>query len=208
MAGRTGREEKSNSSLLHLISLFSQQGQELRKPPSKGFHTGSAQKPEDLTSSKPSQMCWEEQMGSEEEEEEEQREGSAETALPCTAPARTYRSWENKPELLLAGCAVPRALPGQKAQGWGEEMPRAAGMAEAGTALTGNPSASLLRNARHPRDPCNKPGWELPCWQQLPATLRPRRQAEPPFLSWGVPGKTHPACRAPPPRGPCCAGSA
>lgn len=55
-AGRAGREEKGDSPRLHLISLFSQRGQELRKPPSKGFHTGSAQKPKDLTSSKASQM--------------------------------------------------------------------------------------------------------------------------------------------------------
>lgn len=64
MAGCTAGEEKSNFSCLHLISLFSQQGQELRKPPSKGFHTGSAQKPKDLKSSKPPQMYAEEQMGS------------------------------------------------------------------------------------------------------------------------------------------------
>lgn len=64
MAGCTAGEEKSNFSCLHLISLFSQQGQELRKPPSKGFHTGSAQKPKDLNSSKPPQMYSEEQMGS------------------------------------------------------------------------------------------------------------------------------------------------
>jgi len=64
LAGCAAGEEKSNFSQLHLISLFSQQGQELRKPPSKGFHTGSVQKLKDLNSSKTSQMYMEEQMGS------------------------------------------------------------------------------------------------------------------------------------------------
>lgn len=96
----------------------------------------------------------------------------------------------------------------QKAQGWGKEMLRAVGTAEMGTVLPGNPSGSLLRSAWYSQDPCSKPGLELLCRQQLPAKLQPRRQAETPSLSWGVPGKTHPACQAPPPRGPCCAGSA
>lgn len=47
-------------------------------------------------------------MGSEEEEEE-----SAETALPCKAPARTYRSWENKPELLRTAAWLPALGPEQ-----------------------------------------------------------------------------------------------
>lgn len=87
---------------------------------------------------------------------------------------------------------MSRAVPGQKAQGWGEEMLRAAGMAETGTTLTGNPSASLLRSARYPRDPCNKPSLELLCRQQLPANLQPRRQAEPPIPLLGCPQQNPP----------------
>ena len=204
MAGRTGREEKSNSSPPHLISLFSQQGQELRKPPSKGLHTGSAQKPKDLASSKPPRMCCEEQMGSpEEEEEEEEEEESAETALPCTAPARTCWSWENKPELLRTAAWLPAPGP--------ERSP--ASRLGAGARRCCEPGDGRDRHSAsgqtHPDPRSGAPGIPGIHGSSPARSCSARRPpAEPPALSWGVPGETHPVCRAPPPRGSCCAGSA
>lgn len=171
-----GEKKRSTLSLLHLISLFSQQGQELRKPPSKGFHTASAQKPKDLTSSKPSQMYCEEQMGSEEEEELLLKQHFPAKLLPeHTGAGKTHPS-----------CSVPCRAPS-----------RDAGTAETGTTLTGSPSGAASIPGMGGTSPA----------RSRPASISSSPQS-PRSPSRGVLGTTHRACRAPPRRGPCCAGSA
>jgi len=67
------------------------------------------------------------------------------------------------PHRSLAPRARPRAVPGQQARGWGEEMLRAGGRQGQAQRFRANPSGSSLRSARYPRDPWIQPGSELLC---------------------------------------------
>lgn len=114
-------------------------------------------------------------MGSEEEEKE--KEESAETALPCKAPARTYWSWENKPELLRTTASSPARRRGAGPRRRCERQ--------------GQQSQAQCLQETHPErlvspDPCNQLSLELLSPGRAPVPLLGCPQQNPP----GLPGSS------------------